>query len=262
MDSIEKSFCDAICSRVSLVADGRKRFRVVTPFVFNDGDHLVIVLKEEGGRWVLSDEGHTYMHLSLDLDERELRTPTRRRLVRNALSFFGLTDRGGELVLAVDDGDHGGALFSFVQAVLKITDVTYLAREHVVSTFIEDFERFISDRVPKERRTFGWHDPQRDPGPRPKYRVDCRINGSPTPLFAYALPSDNKTQVATISLLRFETWGLSFCSLGVFEDSTKIDKSIHARFMDVIGKEFSSLGGNEVRIEKHLREAMGERLAG
>ena len=40
------------------------RYQVFTPFLFDDGDHLVIVLKRNNSHWVLSDEGHTYMHLT------------------------------------------------------------------------------------------------------------------------------------------------------------------------------------------------------
>jgi len=44
-------------------------------------------------------------------------------------------DRNGELVLDVQDERYGDALYSFVQALLKITDISYLARERVRSTF-------------------------------------------------------------------------------------------------------------------------------
>ena len=43
------------------------RFLVFTPFTFDDGDHLAIVLKRYDKHWFLSDEGHTYMHLSYEL---------------------------------------------------------------------------------------------------------------------------------------------------------------------------------------------------
>ena len=62
--TIEKDFIDKVSAEIQLSADGKDRFLVFTPFHFNDGDQLVIVLKKMGGRWVLSDEAHTYMHLS------------------------------------------------------------------------------------------------------------------------------------------------------------------------------------------------------
>jgi Domain of unknown function DUF1828 len=44
--------------------------RVFTPFMLEDGDHLAIVLRKESEAWTLSDEGHTYMHPTYDLDEK------------------------------------------------------------------------------------------------------------------------------------------------------------------------------------------------
>ena len=45
-----------------------------------------------------------------------------------------------------------------------ITDVTYLSREWVRSTFMEDFRAFMEETVPESRRSFDWHDPVHDPG--------------------------------------------------------------------------------------------------
>ena len=59
-----------VSEKVRLASEGIDRYRVFTPFMFDDGDHLAIVLRKESGRWTLSDEGHTYMHLTYDLDER------------------------------------------------------------------------------------------------------------------------------------------------------------------------------------------------
>ena len=45
-------------------------FRVFTPFMFEDGDQLVIVLKKVGESGGYStDEAHTYMHLTYEIDE-------------------------------------------------------------------------------------------------------------------------------------------------------------------------------------------------
>ncbi len=129
IETVERDFHDKVSTKIRLAAEGMECFRVLMPFLSEDGDHLSIVLKKEGARWVLSDEAHTYLHLTCDLDERDLHTGTRQKIIANALSVFQVEDRDGELVLEVPDERYGDALYSFVQALLKITDVSYLSRE-------------------------------------------------------------------------------------------------------------------------------------
>ena len=119
VQTIERDFKEKVSSQVRLAHEGVERFRAFTPFQFEDGDHLAIILRREGGKWVPADEGHTFMHLTYDIDEKDLHKGTRPKIINSALSSFSVDDRGGELVLPVREGQYGDALFSFVQALLK-----------------------------------------------------------------------------------------------------------------------------------------------
>jgi hypothetical protein len=250
IDVIQRDLKNKVCSQINLFKEGINRYRISNPFIFEDGDHLVIILKHIDNKWMLSDEGHTFMHLSYELDIRDLQKGPRRDIIENALSNFNIQNNNGELILNIKDEEFGDSLFSFVQALLKISDVTYLSRERVRSTFYIDFKELISTNIKEDRLSFGWHDPERDP--QANYKVDCRINSMPNPLFIFALQNDDQVRDATITLHQFEKWALRFRTLSIFENQEEINRRVLARFSDVADKQFSSLSGNKSRIQQYI----------
>lgn len=255
--AIEKEFKEKVCEQIRLYPEGINRYKIFSPFMFDDGDHLVIVLKNEDNKWILSDEGHTFMHLTYsNLDLRDIQKGTRQKIINNTLQMFGIEDRKGELIIGIENNNFGDSLYSFVQALIKITDIAYLSRERIVSTFIEDLYAFLSDSVPENRRKFDWNEPKLDP--EGKYIVDCRINGNERPIFLFGLSSDDKVLNATINLLKFEQWGLKFRSVGIFEDQSEINRKVLAKFSDVCEKQFSSLYDNKDRIQRYIQYILAE----
>lgn len=253
-EPIVQDFREKVCAQVQLQEEGRHRYRVFTPFTHDDGDHLSIVLKKEGAAWILSDEGNTYMRLTYDVGEGDFRKGNRAKIIENALAEFSVEDRQGELIVRCSENNFGNCLFSFVQAMLKIGDVRFLTRERVKSTFQDDLRALLAELVPEGRRSFDWHDPEQDP--EGHYSVDCRINGLDRPLLVFALPSDEKTSVATITLLQLERWGITHRAVGIFQDQEQINRKVLARFTDVCDKQFSSLAGNKGRLVRYLKQEM------
>ena len=136
--TIESSLRAAFSEGVSLFPEGKDRFRVFTPFVLEDGDHLSIVLRRQKNGWLLTDEGHTFMHLSYFMDEKEFRHGTRETIIANTLKKFQIEDKAGQLVLPIKGEAFGNALYSYVQGLLKINNITFLSRERVRSIFMEE----------------------------------------------------------------------------------------------------------------------------
>src|SRR5437667_8726606 len=148
------------------------------------------------------------MHLTYSVEEKDFQTATRQKIISNTLDNFGVNDREDELQIYIHEGEYGNALFNFFQALLKMTDITYLSRERVRSTFVEDFRTLVKETVPAERWEFDYFDPTNDR--TKKYIVDCRINHARIPLIAFAINSDDKCRDTTITMLQLEKWGIPF----------------------------------------------------
>ncbi|MGE3536083.1 MAG: DUF1828 domain-containing protein [Candidatus Tectimicrobiota bacterium] len=252
--SLENTFRQQMNESIRLVADGPGRYRIAVPLTFDDGDYLIIVLKQLRNQWVLSDEGHTYMHLSYNIDASRLLYGTRRQIIVKTLRMFQVQEHGGELILPIDYDDYAEALWSVVQALLKIIDIAYLSQERARSTFLEDFQAFFEEMVAPERRIFAWYDAAHDPEKR--YVVDCRINGVKRPLFIYALTNDDRVRDATIGIAHFVREGFTFYSVGIFEDQMLINRRVLARFTDICDRQFPNLSSSRGLIEKFFTDAL------
>ena len=250
--SIEQDFIDKVSEKVRVLPDGKDRFRVFTPFRFDDGDHIAIVLKKEQGRWIFSDGGHTYMHLTYYIDERKLFSGTREKIISNALSTFNVEDRLGELILEVKDARFGDALYAFAQALIKMGDVLCLSKEYVKPTFMDDFQSLLHEVVPTENMKFDWNDPKHDSDR--KYTVDCRINGMREPIFVYALFNNHRIRDATIKIQKAIQWKIPFRPLGIFQDREAANQQVLARFNDVCEVQFPKMDENQNEISTYIEK--------
>jgi len=249
--TLESLLRERLAASIALNPRGLGEYDLDTPFQFTDGDHYVIRLRETGdGGYELRDAGHTFMHLSyFDID---LDTPIRQRIIENALARARVTNDEGELRLQVSEEQIAEGLFSFVQAITQVSDVEYLKREYARSTFLDDLRKALEEMVPPVVRAFDWHDEERDP--EGKYPVDCRVEGPTRPLFVFGILNDDHCRDATITIGHFLQYYGPFGSMAVHQNQEAINRRVLARFSDVVGKQFSSLAGNEAQVGAYIED--------
>lgn len=228
--------------------------RVETPFLFADGDHLVIRLRElNGQRYEWTDLAHTYMHLSYWMDIDTLSSGKRAQLLEGVLHRHDVEDRDGELVLPTSADDLGSKLLHFAQALVQVADLEFLTQERVQSTFVDDLRSMLADRF-GERAHFDYVDPELDP--KRLYPITCLLDDVPRPVAVLAVPGDDACRDATIVLQQFRAWDRPLFSTGIFEEQETINRKALARFTDVVDKAFSSLAGNESDIVRYVEQTL------
>lgn len=247
---IETDIRKLLCGEIEVVQKGIDRYAIHTPFAFGDGDSFVSILKKEDGDWVLSDEGHTFMHMSYE--NVDFLSGTRARVLDEALQQHGLDNHAGVLRLRVPSVDQiGHAVFSFVHAVSKVSNVTRFTREVARSTFMDDFREFIESIASSANPMFGWNDPIKDPDSL--YSVDCRLDTIDRPWIVFGVGNSDKCKNVIITCLKMESIAPEARSIAIFENQAEVNGRDVARLTDVVFKQFSSLG-ERGRIKKYFDE--------
>jgi len=254
LTEVQKNFKEKVCDEIRLIPEGLSRYVVSHPFTFDDGDHYIIVLKKIGENWLLTDEGHTIMHLSYE--DLDLKHGGYKEIIDNIVSAFGLDNRQGELILPVPETRFGDALFSFIQALVKLSDIKYLQRERIRSLFMEEFKGFLGEAIPQQYRQFDYAHPERDP--KRVYTVDCLLKAPKRPVFIFGIINDSKCQTVTNIIYWWEKQGDHFDITAIFENQEEINRKVLARFSDVCGRQFSNLPTNRDRIKGYIGEVLAK----
>lgn len=250
LDALERNVRAAVGSAIEFEPMREDAARVHVPFVFADGDQLVIRLRwSPDGALEWTDFGHTYMHLSYALDLDTLDSGPRAAIVESALRRFNIEDRSGELVKPTTETRAGTDLYLFCQGLIEIADLRTHTQAKIASTFRADLDTLITAEFGARVRS-RWHDEHRDPAGN--YRIDYLINGLPRPIALFGIANDAQASSATIALLKLREWGVDMFSTAVQADPKSLSTVASARLMDAVDKQWSALAGHEDAIVSYI----------
>jgi hypothetical protein len=243
-----------ICEAIYFSIDKKIKDRIIinTPFTFEDGDVLKVVLRKKDNEWYLTDEGHTFMHLSYE--DLDLTKGTRKELLDTILRMHYIINTRGELSSSVENGSLGDALFTFIQGLSKVSDLTFTRRDYIKSLFFEEFIGFLKE-IFGDRAKFNYSYPIKDPNG--KYKIDCFIPAR-RPIFIFGIPSVDKCRDTTITLLKFTTWDVRFTSISIYEDMETLPRRAVAKLSDVSDKSYSTLEIAKEDLQRYLIQTATE----
>lgn len=238
---LERSLCDRLCTTVRIQTRDDGVLMLDTPFTFPDGDHFPIYLSEtRTGGIVLSDRGHTLMHISYEHDVDAFYDGARASLREQIALEHGIKEDEGVFSVEAPPDQLAESLFRFGQALTKIYNLTFLSRDHVASTFYEDLKSTLFGMIGEDKLEID-HVPADIPD-AVHYPVDYRLEGRDgSSVFIYGVPNKDKARLTTIMLSHFLLHQLSFDSIIVFENQQEIPRLDVARLTNVAGTAVASL---------------------
>lgn len=114
---------------------------ITTPHLDRHNDCLQFYIRKENNGYILSDDG--YIINDLISSGCTLDTPKRRELLKTTLAGFGVQLNGDELLLKATPDNFSLKKHNFLQAMLAVNDLFFLASPYVSSLFYEDVTQWL-----------------------------------------------------------------------------------------------------------------------
>lgn len=233
-----------ICSNFSAEERGIGAYLIHTGFMLPDGDEVHIVLRDKGGDWVLTDDGHRSMWLSY---EDFKITPSREAVLQKTLDFNKIGLRDGVLSVRVSADDADAALRSMVQVQIQIADLLYLNRRNVRNTFSEDVKDMLSEYL-GGRCVFN----KKISVGEETYLTDAYLDGD-VPMLIFTVSSTERCLDATCAIMAFAD-DHDFTSLVFVDDNAEIGKEALKRINNRSDKLFLGIPERNGEFSRFLRK--------
>ncbi|MCG5052499.1 MAG: hypothetical protein KA712_06030 [Myxococcales bacterium] len=123
----------------------------------------------------------------------------------------------------------------------RIHDLSFLTRTRVSSTFYEDLEHKVRALVSPQNMIRDFVIPGMPHAEN--YKIDFKLESRDpeTPLFLFGIPNNEKAKLTALIIEHWLRANVSFDSLLVFADQTKVSRQDVARLSNVGGEMVSSL---------------------
>lgn len=240
VDVLQKTLCHAMCGEVCVREKTPEILVIDTPFTFPDGDQYQLYIKVmPGGLLGLTDMGHTLMHLGYEHDIDKFREGTRGALYEKIKSETSVGDHDVYLCIDSTSEQLAADIFRLGQAITSISDLTFLKRSRIESTFYEDLRESLFRVVPAEKVKKDYLYEGMDNAS--DYPIDYWIEGREAPVFLFGIPSRDKAKTVTIILEHWLRANAAFESILVFSDQSSLPRADLARLTNVSDTMISSL---------------------
>jgi len=114
---------------------------VTTPFVDRHNDQIQLYVREEDGRYLLTDDSATIQDLRHS--GRDLKSKRRQEILRLTLSGFGVGLDGDALAVHARTADFPIKKHNLIQAILAVNDLFHIATPAVSNLFWEDVAEWL-----------------------------------------------------------------------------------------------------------------------
>ena len=149
-DLIEPALRDAFSDSISIRSDAEDCM-IQFPFVRPDGDPIRLWVIEDGGSYIVSDEGETYGMLYLSGIDVE--TESREKRINAVKRRFGLDAAMFEIQKSVTDDELGRAVLDVYEAVSHIASLSHSRRPYAQDDFREVISNYFDEVLRYSYRT-------------------------------------------------------------------------------------------------------------
>jgi hypothetical protein len=131
----------------SFIRDARNGsyIAITTPFTDRHNDHVEIYVKEENGKFYLTDDGETLGDLSIS--GTDINTPKRQAVFMATVNGLGVQTDLESLFVEAEAGNLPQKKHALIQAILAVNDMHMMSQENVLAFFKEDVMAFFRENI-------------------------------------------------------------------------------------------------------------------